>query len=832
MPTSYDAPTPSEYKRVRKLGAGAFGEVWEASGPGGLGVALKYISLNGNRGDLEFRSLQAMSLIRHPNLVSVFGVWQKDNWLILAMELCDETLQDRLVEALDSGLSGIPFEELLSYMRDAANGLDALKVKRVQHRDVKPANLLLSGSGVKVADFGLAKALENTVASNTTGGTLGFIAPECYRGHLTDQSDQYSLAVTYFYLRTGRLLFSGNHAQMIYSHLESEPDLSQLPPAESFALARALSKEPEKRWENCATFVKQLSAPQPVVAGSQRSSHSPRAEKSNGKSSARSKKRAKKASNETQQRQISEEQALLLNAEQPRSAGETVVLHLSGAPITFAWCPAGSFLMGSDHEEAYCEEKPVHRVTLTKGFFIGIHPITQAQWKAVMGENPSCFKGSDRPVENVSWDDAKEFCRKLTARVAGRVTIRLPLEAEWEYACRAGTTTEFHFGNLINTSRANYDASHSWNGSPEGECRNQTTEVGSFGANRWGLFDMHGNVWEWCEDWLGEYITREQTDPIRLSPGTDACRIMRGGSWRFTPDFCRAASRDGRSPDSCGNDVGFRVCFHLAPVPQPEKQVPPSDRESDFAADTVYPLASSPVPLLAESRNSQQLPFPPPPTATPPVESPAASIPEILKTALEDAGLHTFIGRLREAANAAYVQRICTLELSGYKSGDSAIVFHEIGHHYALSNDFARNLPPDIQRGIEQFDYVPQRQSGKVKTQEGFAEWYRRRQMGQLQGLTSDQAVASQFAERWLASKGLTDKTDKARDLYRGQNSRPDGDNVSRPSATPPDWSCIAKGSTSTPLLTGENVGVLLFVLVISISMLLSCAGLFSSAGR
>jgi hypothetical protein len=190
--------------------------------------------------------------------VSLFGAWQKDNCLILAMELCDHSLQDRLTEALDQKLPGIPLQELLSYMTDAATGLDALNAKQVQHRDVKPANLLLLNSGVKVADFGLAKVLEHTVATNSGAGTLAYTAPECFKGKLTQQTDQYSLAVTYYHLRMGRLLFKGDPARVMYAHLELGPDLSDLPPAEGAVVARALSKEPRERWPNCKEFVREL----------------------------------------------------------------------------------------------------------------------------------------------------------------------------------------------------------------------------------------------------------------------------------------------------------------------------------------------------------------------------------------------------------------------------------------------------------------------------------------------------------------------------------------------------------------------------------------------
>ena len=209
---------------------------------------------------------------RHPNLVSLSGYWRTDNWLILAMELCDCTLQDRLADALDRKLLGIPPDELLNYMRDAASGLDYLNDTQVQHRDVKPANLLVLGNGVKVSDFGLAKVLEETVGSHTGMGTPGYMAPEGYRGKVAQQSDQYSLAVTYYHLRTGQLLFTGNQAEVMYAHLEGEPDLSRLLQGERAVLARALAKEPGKRWESCRMFVDELGRTQ----GLARVTHAPR----------------------------------------------------------------------------------------------------------------------------------------------------------------------------------------------------------------------------------------------------------------------------------------------------------------------------------------------------------------------------------------------------------------------------------------------------------------------------------------------------------------------------------------------------------------------------
>ena len=238
-----------------------------------------------------------------------------------------------------------------------------------------------------------------------------------------------------------------------------------------------------------------------------------------------------------------------------------------GVSLVGSFVPPGEFLMGSDHPEGYPAEKPVHRVSLTQGAFLGIHPVTQSQWKAVMGTQPSHFKGKNRPVEQVSWDDCQEFCQKLTASLKGRVTVRLPSEAEWEWACRAGTTTEYHFGDVINTDLANYDGNHSWNGSPKGKYRKKTTDAGSFPANPWGLFDMHGNVWEWCADVWDEafYQKSPSRDPICNNNQNDdsVSRVLRGGSWGSYPRYCRAAYRLWIAPVSRNDYFGFRVAFRL-----------------------------------------------------------------------------------------------------------------------------------------------------------------------------------------------------------------------------------------------------------------------------
>ena len=246
---------------------------------------------------------------------------------------------------------------------------------------------------------------------------------------------------------------------------------------------------------------------------------------------------------------------LLVAGVKPCVPQETLTLP-GGVPMTFSFIPPGAFLMGSDKWSEH--EMPVHRVELTRGFFMGVYPVTQAEWKAVMGTDPSHFKGAARPVEQVSWEDCQEFCKRLSEMTQRK--IELPTEAEWECACRAGTTTEYHFGDVINTDLANYDGNYTWNDSPKGKYRKETTDVGSFPANAWGLYDTHGNVWEWCVDLYEPYQESEQ-DNVEYS--SDSYHILRGGSWSDNPDVCMAGFRHSGTPAARYRIFGFRGCFRL-----------------------------------------------------------------------------------------------------------------------------------------------------------------------------------------------------------------------------------------------------------------------------
>ncbi len=225
----------------------------------------------------------------------------------------------------------------------------------------------------------------------------------------------------------------------------------------------------------------------------------------------------------------------------------------------FVLIPAGTFTMGSpSNEPGRDNDETQHRVTLSKPFYMQTTEVTQGQWKAVMGNNPSYFKnyGDDCPVEQVSWNDVHEFIRILNQR-EGTDKYRLPTEAEWEYVARAGTTTPFHTGNCLSTDLANSQGFLPLSGCPRGRDRERTIRVGSFPPNDWGLYDMHGNVREWVQDWTGNYPNAHVTDPTGPSGGI--FRVIRGGGWFYDARRCRSAIRDFNAPDYRDDSLGFRL---------------------------------------------------------------------------------------------------------------------------------------------------------------------------------------------------------------------------------------------------------------------------------
>jgi formylglycine-generating enzyme required for sulfatase activity/serine/threonine protein kinase len=690
-------PVP-EYVLVHKLGAGGFGQVWKARDENGFEVALKFLCLEGRAGATELRAVEVMRNIRHAHVLPMFRAWQAGNWLVLALELGDRTLYQRLAEAEHADQPGIPRRELLGYLVEAAKGLDYLHTLSIQHRDVKPQNLLLVGGSVKVADFGLAKLLEHSQTSNSGSLTVAYAAPEQFRGLVSPHSDQYSLAVSYCQLRAGRLPFKGGQQQVMFGHIQGQPDLSMLPEGEQPAVARALAKQPEERWPSCREFVKALAAgiaapkpPDPVPTQQVPPPYWPlvreevpvaqllpeaapvpdevpvaqllpeaapapigtRSTKWSGREpnlarmvlltslallgvvvailvigiisrvhqdpAASTLPAEFKNKNEEEMDRLRREHMAAFNQSHPpappalefdpdsvisplpgrnRAAGvrqrpqplDCTAAAGVGAPevrmaqeawarylgrqveetveiagrvkMTFVLVPPGRFRMGSPKEEEDRGDEDLHTVVLTEPFDLNKTEVTQAQYKALTGKEPSKFKGSgDLPVEQVNWDEARDYAAELTNKLSDRHVYRLPTEAEWEYACRGGRPSSQPFGigdgRSLSSRHANINGKVPYAGAAKCDSLEMTCKVGSYPANALGLFDMHGNVREWCADPYGPYPTGEVTNPT--GPADGPHRLVRGGGWFVNGRHCRAAYREMGQRGRQFYDLGFRL---------------------------------------------------------------------------------------------------------------------------------------------------------------------------------------------------------------------------------------------------------------------------------
>jgi formylglycine-generating enzyme required for sulfatase activity len=662
------------YRLLQPLGRGAFGEVWKAEAPGGVEVAVKLIAraLQPAEARRELAALQLMKRLRHHNLLVLQAFFALPDRLIIVLELADGSLRGRLEECQKAGQPGIPPAELLRYVREAAEALDYLHAQNVQHRDVKPDNLLLLGTHVKVADFGLAKLLEpNQLQSASHVGTPACMAPEVWNNKLSVHSDQYSLAVTYVQLRTGRRPFLGDTLPaLMKAHLLDAPELGPLGPREQEVLRRALAKTPEARFPSCTAFVKALvtaqlaereeadtalvsafqkapipappeseatappstpltpparpaaalSPARPLVPAAERPwaillvtlgvavllaglvlgglfLSSPRdtqpaaararsqAGGPGGPALAQPSKRQPASSDKvpkehpTPTPKGAEAKALPAAKDAKPQGGPPAALApeiTNSITMRLALIPAGRFTMGSPPDDpGRGDNEDAHEVEITRPFYLGVFEVTQAQYKAVMGDNPSWLsalgggkdlvRGQDTdafPVDGVTWEEAVTFCERLSARASEKragLTYRLPTEAEWEYACRAGTSSAFHYGDMLSSTQANFDGKSPYGGAAKGPYLERCTRVGSYQPNRFGLFDMHGNVWELCADWYDKdyYKTSPRQDP--QGPPSGARRVVRGGSWNNDGQCCRAAFRSMVLPTDRSGAVGFRV---------------------------------------------------------------------------------------------------------------------------------------------------------------------------------------------------------------------------------------------------------------------------------
>jgi formylglycine-generating enzyme required for sulfatase activity len=387
------------------------------------------------------------------------------------------------------------------------------------------------------------------------GKTIFFAAPEQLRGRSADsRSDVFSLAAT--------MHFALEYADRDRREPESF-SATKAPVELRDAMVRSMVFNPAERFTHAGELALVMKKPIQEILEEQRRTVE-KAEAERQAAIFEEQRRAKEKAKAERQAAIFEEQRRVAAFEKGLPKTRTFDLG-NGVNLEMLLIPAGTFMMGSPESEAErSDNETQHKVKISKPFYMGKYLVTQTQWQQVMGTNPSKFKSNGiAPVENLSWDDTQAFCLKLKEITLSPFGI--PTEAQWEYACRAGTTTPFHFGSQLNGSQANCDGTVPYGTEAKGPYLEKTTQVGKYQANAWGLYDMHGNVMEWCSDWYGAYPAGSLTDPG--GPAEGSIRVARGGSWFGGAMDCRSALRFGIAPSFRGR-IGFRVALSSSGIPK------------------------------------------------------------------------------------------------------------------------------------------------------------------------------------------------------------------------------------------------------------------------
>jgi len=583
-----------EYEIEVPIGEGAMGQVWRARHIFlNQVVALKVLDpASGTNPDRVRRFVaegMEMAAFQHPRILNAKDFFQEGLLYVLVLPFMGG---GTLADIIQEHPNGMPLAEVQRILMPMLRALDHAHRNGVVHRDVKPANILFDDQGEPfLSDFGIAKRLgvDQGTRTKMAIGTPAYMAPEqgLTPQDIDGRADQYALACVAYEMVTGQLLF-GEHItsdlKLQIAHV-NQPPLSprslrrDLPEAWEAVCLKALAKAREDRWESCGAMADALDGGGHEVAHSVRRAptvlevppvpmpargQQVPTERSGISSVQVSVVARPEPSNRSRKPWwkgpvgISMAVLILLGGGlglwkiSQNTNNMNAILDSTTSPnelgMEMVKIPAGTFLMGSADGENGREvrEGPQHQVTMSRTFWVGKYPVTQKQWQELMGNNPGRFQkvGPDAPVENVSWDDAQAFIQKLNERQR-EWTYRLPTEAEWEYACRAGTPGP-RYGDL--DAIAWYDKNSG----------GTTHPVGQKKPNAFGLCDMNGNVWQWCQDYYGDYGIAPVTDP--QGPSSGQGRVVRGGSWLSDAAGIRSASRGFDSPEYRGNWLGFRVC--------------------------------------------------------------------------------------------------------------------------------------------------------------------------------------------------------------------------------------------------------------------------------
>ncbi len=541
----------------------------------------------------EQEAEQLEKLGKHPQVPELFAYFTQDEYQYLVQEyIAGRTLAQELKKQ-----NKFNEQQICKLLGNMFNVLKFVHSNNVIHRDIKPENIICRHSDKKLVlvDFGAAKVNvdRNVSITGTIIGSAGYTAPEQGKGRATFASDLYSLGVTCIHLLTNVKttdLFDDYEGEWIWrDHLKDNKVSDNLARVLDKLIERTIKKRYQSL-EEVLISIKSKPSPPKLTPPKQKITSSLNKTQlkqellslSPNEPKAQFQQEISPPANEpkTQFQQITQPKEVTfefvtitvkkklfggtnLNYQVSQGKAKSFTINLGkGVTLDLIIIPGGKFLMGSlENEEKSQEiENPQHWVTVPS-FTIGKYPITQAQWQVIMGNNPSHFKdnnpsaskGKKRPVETVSWYDCVEFCEKISY-LTGK-EFRLPSEAEWEYACRAMPSprnpqdedivyTPFHCGETITTELANYNGQFTYGAAPKGKNQQETTEVGSFPPNAFGLYDMHGNILEWCADtWHDNYKGAPTDGSAWLEGGDKHSSPLRGGAWSSSPDICRSACR-------------------------------------------------------------------------------------------------------------------------------------------------------------------------------------------------------------------------------------------------------------------------------------------------
>ncbi len=577
------------YRAVRILGKGGFGRTFLAIDefkPSKPRCVIKQFlpdvkSKKGLKKAAELFEREAMRLDelgKHLQIPELLAFFNQEDRQYLIQEFIDG--DDLAKELYTKGVFNE--QQIRELLNDMLAVLKFVHSNNVIHRDIKPENIIRRKTDNKLVlvDFGAAKSTEGQDSSKTGTiiGSVAYIAPEQAVGKPKFASDLYSLGATCLHLLTNiepTELFDVAEGEWIWrQYLENnDNDIS-------YELSRVLDKLVEgatkRRFEKVEEVLQALYG---GISSTIRNSGKNYSQQQNYgvPSSATSTKKTRTKSKSVKNLdlkvftytflQIDNSNSIAIGRNPPlktleyRGKAKYITVDLGkGITMDLIGIPGGKYLMGSPDEEPErsTEESPQHSVAV-RPFLMGKYPVTQKQWERVMKKNPARFTGnSENPVEKVSWFECWEFCEKLSEKI-GR-EFRLPTEAEWEYACRGKTKTPFHFGNTISSELANYNGEYPYNSGKEGEYRSKTTKVGSFPPNCFGLYDVHGNVAEWCADhWHDNYGNAPNDGSAWLEDNPKGSRVLRGGSWLHLPGSCRSSHRLSSPPTSKSDAFGFRI---------------------------------------------------------------------------------------------------------------------------------------------------------------------------------------------------------------------------------------------------------------------------------